>query len=81
VYASDRNCNEEPDNELCNGEKGRFGMSFCTPDYPYGDCYSRDYSQKDCEENPGHSRCNGHLGNDGYIFCDIDPDADPCYDR
>jgi hypothetical protein len=81
VKAGDRNCDVELDHPYCNGEEGRLGMAFCTPEYPEGDCYSRDYSQRDCNENPNHSRCDGYLGRDGYIFCDIDPDADSCYDR
>jgi hypothetical protein len=85
LYASDINCNEEPDHELCNGEEGRQGMNYCEPrdeDKPYGgDCYSRDYSQIDCDEIPTHSRCVGSDGLNGLMFCDKDPDADPCYDR
>jgi hypothetical protein len=29
VYASYINCSEEPDHELCNGERGRSGMTSC----------------------------------------------------
>jgi hypothetical protein len=83
VYASDINCSEEPNHELCNGERGRSGMTFCDlagiPED--GDCYSRDYSQINCDEDPEHSRCVGTTGLDGLIFCDEDPEADPCYDR
>jgi hypothetical protein len=81
VYAGDANCETDPDDPRCTGEEGRLGMSFCTPEYPEGDCYSRDYSPRDCNENPDHSRCDGYLGREGRIFCDIDPDADPCFDR
>jgi hypothetical protein len=83
VYASDINCSEEPNHELCNGERGRSGMTFCDlagiPED--GDCYNRDYSQINCDEDPEHSRCVGTTGLDGLIFCDEDPEADPCYDR
>src|SRR5918996_3994390 len=81
AVAGDANCETDPDDPRCSGEKGRLGMSFCTPEYPEGDCYSRDYSPRDCNENPNHSRCDGYLGREGLIFCDIDPDADPCFDR
>jgi len=81
VVAGDANCETDPDDPRCTGEEGRLGMSFCTPEYPEGDCYSRDYSPRDCNENPNHSRCDGYLGREGLIFCDIDPDADPCFDR
>lgn len=48
------------------------GMSYCTPDYPEGDCYSRDFTQIDCDEKPRYSRCVGYTGMDGLIFCDLD---------
>ncbi|MFY9967431.1 MAG: hypothetical protein WBP83_04750 [Nitrososphaeraceae archaeon] len=82
VYASDMNCEENPDHEYCNGEKGRIGYIYCdliAPDVE--DCYNRDYIQRDCDKNPENSRCTGLIGNDGLVFCDLDPDADPCYDR
>lgn len=83
VYAGDRNCENEPEHEYCNGERGRSGMIFCDlariPED--GDCYSRDYSRTDCDEKPNHSRCVGYDGLDGLMFCDPDPDADPCHNR
>lgn len=42
VLASDINCDERPNHEYCTGEEGRLGMTFCTPEYSDGDCYSRD---------------------------------------
>jgi hypothetical protein len=46
VKAGDTNCDTDPDDPRCTGEKGMLGMSFCTPEYPEGDCYSRDYVQE-----------------------------------
>lgn len=80
VYVSDINCDERPNHDFCNGERGRQGMAFC-PEGSTDDCYSRDYSQIDCNEIPTHSRCVGLDGMEGLMFCDLDPDADPCYDR
>ena len=82
VYAGDLNCDEMPNHEYCNGERGRIGYIFCdliAPDVE--NCYSRDYTQIDCNEIPTHSRCVGLDGMDGFVFCDLDPDADPCYNR
>lgn len=84
AYASDRNCEQEPNDELCTGEKGAQGMNFCTDDR-FGDCYDRDFSRIDCDEIPGHSRCTGFQGRDGLIFCDVQYQdvgfKSNCYDR
>lgn len=78
VKAGDIDCEREPNNELCTGERGADGMTFCDLAWSdpadvdrFGDCYDRDFSRIDCAEHPKHSRCVGFEGRDGLIFCDV----------
>ena len=71
VVAGDANCETDPDDPRCTGEKGAGGMNFCVPGDRFGDCYDADFSTIDCDEHQNHSRCSGFQGRDGNIFCDI----------
>jgi hypothetical protein len=92
VHAGDANCETDPDDPRCTGEKGAGGMNFCDLAWSdpadvdrFGDCYDRDFSRIDCEEHPGHSRCGGTTGREGLIFCDRQQEEmgfqENCYDR
>jgi hypothetical protein len=92
VYAGDRDCDREPNDPLCTGEKGTGGMTFCDLAWSdpadvdrFGDCYDRDFSRIDCDEHQNHSRCVGFEGRDGLIFCDVQYQdvgyKENCYDR
>jgi hypothetical protein len=87
TFASDINCEEEPNDEYCTGEEGAGGMAFCdvVGAERGDDCYDRDFSGIDCGEHPDHSRCTGFQGRDGLIFCDVQYQdvgyKENCYDR
>ena len=85
VVAGDANCETDPDDPRCTGEKGAGGMNFCVPGDRFGDCYDADFSTIDCDVHQNHSRCTGSQGRDGNIFCDIQYEDlgyyDNCYDR
>ena len=85
VVAGDANCETDPDDPRCTGEKGAGGMNFCVPGDRFGDCYDADFSTIDCDVHQNHSRCTGSQGRDGMIFCDVQQldmgFEENCYDR
>jgi hypothetical protein len=71
VHASDIICRDEPQDDLCTGERGAQGMGYCGTADRFGDCYDGDFSRIDCSgEHNESSRCTGYNGREGLIFCD-----------
>ena len=77
VYASDINCDREPNDELCTGKKGWQGMNYC-PEGIRGDCFTCEFGDVGyCAPGSCYARgVEDGKNNDFGDYFKIDPSGD-----